>query len=104
MKEEKKGLCYRCEKRAKYLETGHGPRCECKQTDTAVHSCYCYAPVKPVILAVNDGDERPQFTGWMISARSHFVRIPEYKAAIKEYDDGNLIYWVPKEDEEESKD
>jgi hypothetical protein len=64
------GLCHRCEHRAKYLEDYerakqklieqgrrdeipnlfvHRPRCECG-LDQAVHSCYMYQPVKPLVI------------------------------------------------------
>jgi len=91
--EEKKGLCFRCEHRARYLETGSGPRCECKSEKTAVCGCYMYTPVKPVVLAVNEGDTRPQFAGSMISARSHYVGIADGKLALKKYKDGSAMYW-----------
>ena len=105
--DKKKGLCFRCEERARYLETGHGPRFECAQVGEAKHGCYCYRPVRSVVLAVDDyekeitkkqhGVERPQFGPWMISARSHFVRISDdLELKIEGYEDGNMIYWVPK--------
>jgi hypothetical protein len=93
---KKEGLCFRCEERAKFLETGHGSRCECGDIQVAVCSCYCYSPVKPVVMAVNKGDKRPQFAGWMFSSRSHFVRIPELDLELKKFKDGSMIYWKPK--------
>ena len=71
------GLCYRCEHRAKGHETGYGPRAECTWFDKAVWSCYSYTPVKPLILKRDKGDNRGQFAGWAISARSHATGICE---------------------------
>lgn len=76
-KVEYHGLCHRCENRVKYIETGHGPRYECQQTTSAVVSCYCYRPVLPVVLRVNDGDDRPVFAGAMISARMSGVKLAD---------------------------
>ena len=90
-------LCFRCEHRAKYLESKNGPRCECKSVETSVYSCYMYTPVKPVIIAKNENDKRPQFVGSAFSARSHGVKIADLQLSLKEYSDGNMIYWVPKE-------
>ena len=71
MSEDKygKALCHRCEYRARFLEAGHGPRCECKDVGHAVCGCYMYRPVQPVVLAPQEGDKRPVQGGWMISAR-----------------------------------
>jgi hypothetical protein len=51
-------LCYRCEHRARYHETGHGPRCECGDTNSATCGCYMYAPVAPLVLRRSKGDRR----------------------------------------------
>jgi len=91
--DEKKGLCFRCEHRARFMETGSGPRCECQDREKAVYSCYMYMPVKPIITKRNDGDKRPQFSGYALSARSHYVRVAEGKLAMKRYKDGNALYW-----------
>lgn len=64
-----KALCHRCEYRARFLESGHGPRCECKEVGKAVSGCYMYRPVQPVVLAPQEGDKRPVQGSWMISAR-----------------------------------
>ena len=47
-------LCYRCEKRAQYLETGEAPRAECKSNDTSLAICYSYEPVSPASLIYPD--------------------------------------------------
>ena len=68
---EKKGLCYRCEMRAKYLESGIRPRLQCGDIEQASYSCYQYVPVRPVILVKADG-----------------------KLLIKHYKDGDELYWL----------
>jgi hypothetical protein len=72
---ERIGLCFRCEHRARFFETGHGPRCECQAKNQAVGSCYMYRPVRPVVLAPNDGERRPILAGWAFAGRAHAVRI-----------------------------
>jgi hypothetical protein len=52
-----------------------------------------YKPVKPVVLAPNEGDSRPMFAGAMISCRSHFVRVAEGRIRGKGFDDGMVLYW-----------
>jgi hypothetical protein len=94
----KQGLCFRCESRARFWETGSGPRCECQDYETAVYGCYMYTPVLPVVLKKNEGDTRPQFAGAMLSARSHFVRVAEdAEMSVKKDNDGLVLYWVPKD-------
>ena len=92
-----RGLCHRCENRANFLETGHAPRYECG-SDIIIASCYCYKPTKPVILKRNEGDKRPQFGPWMISARSHRVGLADFKLALLKTKKGNIIYCVPEKD------
>jgi hypothetical protein len=57
-------LCYRCEYRARYLEReserkgfGHAPRFECK-VDGAVHSCYMFKPVQPLVVEPSEYEKR----------------------------------------------
>jgi hypothetical protein len=52
-----------------------------------------YQPVKPVVLARNEGDDRPMFAGAAFSSRAHGVRVAEGKAKMKRYDDGVAVYW-----------
>ncbi len=87
-------FCYRCEHRAQFLETGSAPRHECKQTDKS-YGCYMYQPVRPVVIASNEGDDRPIAAGAMFSARCHGVRIAEGIYKSKEYEDGLVIYFIP---------
>jgi len=102
-KEQSCGLCYRCEKRAYYLEKGNAPRCECGNPETSVYSCYCYQPVQPIILQRNKHDKRQRFMGWMISAREHRVRIPKLQPKAQKYKDGIMVYWIPKVKEKKEK-
>lgn len=71
------GLCFRCEHRARFLELGFAPRCECGAIEQAVCSCYMYKPVLPVLLRPNEGDRRP-ISGMptMLSGRAHRVPLP----------------------------
>ena len=55
--------------------------------------CYMYVPVRPVVLAARDGDDRPQFGPSIISARSDFVRVVEGQLRISDYGDGCAPWW-----------
>ena len=91
-------LCRRCEKRATAYETGFGPRYECTDFEHSKVACYCYEPVKPVILQRLAGDKRPQFAGWAISARSQFVGIEDKIVLdiIRHGTKGNTLIWKRK--------
>jgi hypothetical protein len=78
------------------METGHGPRCECGDIKSSKYSCYMYRPVCPVVLAKNEGDDRPQFAGAMLSARSHAVRVARCDLRVRDYADGRCLYVTPK--------
>jgi|TARA_R100000501_G_C2608020_1_gene103287 hypothetical protein len=103
----KKGLCFRCEHRAVYLEEGHGPRFECQSETQTSFGCYCYKPVKPVSLVYPDygnsdydklNKERPP-TGGLIGARMQYHDIPQYIYTISEHNDVYIGYYIPIEDE-----
>lgn len=96
---EVKGLCFRCESRALFLETGRRPRFECGDIEQCNHGCYMYKPVKPVILAKVTGDVRPQFGPSFISARSRYAGKPKMVLNVREVDEGNVLYWVFDDDE-----
>ena len=97
-------LCFRCESRAKFLETKIASRCECSKIDQAVVGCYMYSPVIPVILKKNKDDDRPQFAGYMLSARSRGIKLPvietEIDLDVKEFKDGNMLFWKPAKNKE----
>jgi len=63
------GLCYRCEHRARFLETGDHPRFECGMEKMASHSCYMFMPCKPIAVGPIKGEKRPIFAGWMFAGR-----------------------------------
>jgi len=92
------GLCHRCEYRAQFFETGRRPRYECGDSTSNKYGCYMYRPVKPVVLKADKDDKRPQFGPWFLSSRSYFVRVAdEMVLDMKEIKEGNIIYWVFKE-------
>ncbi len=94
-KKENKGLCFRCEHRANFLETGRQPRYECGNIEQCNYGCYMYQPVKPVILAIQDGYEgRPQFGPAMISARSRYAGEPDMHLNAVHVDSGAVLFWV----------
>jgi hypothetical protein len=99
------GLCFRCEHRARFVEfnarfpnstQAPRPRYECGEPNASKHSCYMYQPVRPVILAADTGDKRPQLGPAMIAARMHALGFPaEIKLAAIQYRDGVLPFWLP---------
>ena len=85
-------LCYRCEQRARFLETGNGPRYECQQPGSVV-GCYMYQPTRGVVLARDRGDRRWLCGPAMIAARAHGIRIiAEGHSVAREVKDGVAIY------------
>ena len=92
-----KSLCYRCEHRACFLETGVRPRHECGAAMSVI-SCYMYRPAMPVLLKRQKGDNRKQFAGWAFSARSEAVGMPDMDLAVRREKNGSFLYWEPKED------
>lgn len=96
---KKQGLCFRCESRAQYLETGNGPRAECKDVECVKYSCYMFKPVKPITtVPSNPGDERPRHGPAMISSREQFKEVAtEFQLTLHQDGDNCTLYWVPKE-------
>lgn len=82
---EYQGLCFRCEWRARYLETDSGPRCECKERDKQVASCYMFRPCIPIILQRNAGDRRPIGGPIFLSARFHGVKLVKDAPTVAHY-------------------
>ena len=96
--EKKFGLCYRCEHRARFIENGHGPRCECGDVDRAVSSCYMYLPVVPVITKpLNTDDPRPVYGPPMIAGRVVYSKLADINEEIflnlHQIDEGYLALW-----------
>jgi len=88
----KHGLCWRCENRAKFHDTGYGPRCECGDVRSAKYSCYCYEPTRPLVLERDKGERRSLFLGWMLSGRGHAVGVAVSK--IRAYgQNGMALKW-----------
>jgi len=92
---ENKGLCYRCEYRAQFHETGHAPRCQCKSA-AAVVSCYMYRPVTPLLLLKDKEDGRPQFGGALFSSRSHSGGLADCRMDLEQSKEGSTIFCTPK--------
>ncbi|OGX12796.1 MAG: hypothetical protein A2351_07350 [Omnitrophica bacterium RIFOXYB12_FULL_50_7] len=89
-----KGLCFRCEHRARYLEDKIQPRYECGQPALGVYSCYMFRPVRPLVLKqANKKDPRPILSMPMISGRVCGVRIADGKAVAKKLKDGIAVFW-----------
>ena len=87
-------FCYRCEYRARFLEEGYAPRCECKDTGSVV-GCYMYKPVMPLVISRRKGDKRG--IGGILGARLRAVRVFE-KMKIKcvvanEKKEEFVMYW-----------
>jgi len=88
------GLCYRCEHRAMFHESGARPRHECGE-DRAVGGCYMYKPVRPVVVTVDDGEKRPAFASPMIAGRVRYDRVvDDMVLMLREVDDDKIVaYW-----------
>jgi hypothetical protein len=93
--ENKICLCFRCEFRARFHETGSGPRHECKM-DYGVRSCYMYRPVRPCLLEPLRKDIRPRFGPSLISSRERCAGIADGSYVAKKVK-GNVcvLYWTP---------
>lgn len=93
------GLCYRCEHRARYFETGSAPRAECGSPSMSVYGCYMYKPVRPVVVTQgNKDDPRPIFGPSMIAGRIRFDHISndeEVHLELTSPNDGEfLLVWA----------
>jgi hypothetical protein len=89
-----KSLCFRCEHRAFYLETGSGPRAECKRTENGIDDCYCYLPVKPCTIRRKTGDYRPMLLG-MLGCRVERAEDVAMMVARDEHEGAVTPYWLP---------
>ncbi len=67
-------LCFRCEARAVFLETGSQPRFECGEITKSNIGCYMFKPCKPIIMKRDKGDPRPAHGGPMMGARMSAVK------------------------------
>lgn len=93
-----KGLCFRCESRAKFLEEGIRIRFECGVVESSVCGCYMFKPVKPIAIQKREVDKRPLSLN-ILSARVERVDTEqELELTLKTTTDNKtLIYWKPKE-------
>ena len=92
------GLCFRCEERALFLETGNAPRCECQTPAVNASTCYMYKPVRPVITQVARGYAgRPRLAPIAISAREEAVGVAvEMELQVVAYPRKRIcLYWKP---------
>lgn len=94
-KNNKNGLCFRCEHRARFFENGRAPRCECGDINSSKYGCYMYRPVSPVILKRDENDSRPQFGPAFISSRSYYDGIFETKNQIINIDNKIGLFSIP---------
>lgn len=98
MSDKPRGLCFRCEYRAQYFESGSHPRYECGQPTLAVMSCYMFRPVAPIAVKPSAGDKRPLFGAWAISARVERIADPKtLSLKVKQIKPGWILYWIPRE-------
>jgi len=96
-------LCFRCEKRAVFLEKGYAPRSECKDVDRTIDICYCYSPVKPVSQKYPDYDgeydkinkKRPPI-GSLIGARMVAKEICDCSLELHKENETYTQWWKPK--------
>jgi len=93
------GLCFRCEHRAKHLDSKkqYQPRCECGMIESSVCCCYMYQPVKPVVTKIHSNYKKhPRFGPWMMSAREVGIELLDGKIAVIDLKKGKAcLYWVP---------
>ena len=88
-------LCYRCEHRAVFMETGAKPRYECGEHKAAVMSCYMFSPVKPLCMRKDDGEKRPAFGPHMVAARMHTTGVAKVELHLTKQADDLVAYWIP---------
>ncbi len=98
IKSEQRGLCFRCEHRANYLETGQAPRMECGSPEMCVGGCYMYKPVRPVVVEQqNPDDPRPIFGPPMLAGRVRFKRVSNdddnHLKLVQPNDNEYLVFW-----------
>ena len=87
-------LCYRCEHRALFHETGDQPRFECGAS-RASWTCYMYRPVRPLAVVANDGEERPIGGPWMLAGRVHAEKPAAVEMAAERQGRATVFYWRP---------
>jgi hypothetical protein len=89
------GLCHRCEERALFLEGGKNgrPRAECGHPTVSKHACYCYRPVRPILLVPVEGDDRPVEAGTIQCARTRRTVLMRGEILGTWQEDGLAMWW-----------
>ena len=104
MEVEHIGLCFRCEYRARFHETGHGSRCECQDPTMNVSTCYMFRPtISPILVPSVPDDPRPLFGPGFICQRVRADKLPEYEdliCQVVKMGKGYFKYWRPKNAED----
>ena len=101
MKPIKLRLCFRCEHRARYQETGDAVRHECGNINDGVCSCYSFRPMSPVILEKsNPHDTKIRFGPSFIAPREKIVGISnDFSLNVKWLDKGRAVLYLEDSDE-----
>lgn len=96
-------LCFRCDHRASFLETGHGPRYQCGEVQKSVVMCYTYMPVRPVVNTadMHDKDHPGPFAPAIMRTRWSATRVAEEGEEIDSSlhmlsPDSWVVYWRPR--------
>ena len=92
-----KGLCFRCEYRAQFLEDKRQPRFECGMIESSVMGCYMFQPVKPICIKPREGDDRPLSLNILSCRVERTENKPNLQLFTIQNENDTLIYWKPKE-------
>lgn len=92
-----KGLCFRCEYRAQFLEEGVRSRFECGAPEFSAMSCYMFQPVKPICIKPREGDNRPMSLNYFSSRVERTENTPELELRSHTSKEGVLVYWQLKD-------
>lgn len=90
-----KGLCFRCEWRAQFLESKRQPRFECGMIESAVMGCYMFQPVKPICIKPREGDNRPLSLNILSCRVERSDNEPTVQLSATQNEKDTLIYWTP---------
>lgn len=90
-----KGLCFRCEWRARFLEEKRQPRFECGMIESSVMGCYMFQPVKPICIKPREGDNRPLSLNILSCRVERSDNEPNLQLSDTQNENDTLIYWTP---------
>lgn len=97
------GLCFRCEKRALFLEKKRPPyRYQCGLVERTGYSCYAFTPIKPILMKKSLKDRRPISLN-VFGARVMNTGDPNMVMEFKKTKKGLLVYWRPFDQEVKEK-